>query len=93
MLLPASVFSQQQSETFEIANRVHSGTAPVESSFTAVKFEKTECLTDEQRLQLRYEIARNRKAILEQNPDAFKTLQKLTPFQNPFRPKAGFIDC
>src|SRR5690606_32729662 len=92
MLLPASVFSQQQSETFEIANRVHSGTAPVESSFTAVKLEKTECLTDEQRLQLRYEIARNRKIILQQNPDAFKTLQKLTPFQNPFRPKAGFTD-
>lgn len=95
LLLPCQIFSQQTLDKFDIVNQQFSSDskfAPTESTFTSVKFEKTECITAEQQFQLKYENAANRKKILENNPNAFKNLQKLTLFQNPFRPKAGFAD-
>lgn len=89
------MFSQQTSEKSEIHNQ-HFSTdrkvVPKESVFTTVKFEKSDCLNEGQRLQLNYENNQNRKLILQKNPYAFKDLKKLILFQDPFRPKAGFAD-
>ena len=95
LFVPAQLFTQQISEKFEITNQkinFDSKMVPKESVFTAVKFEKTECITDGQRMQLNYENDKNRNLILQQNPNAFKNIQKLTLFLDPYRPKAGFAD-
>ena len=95
LFVPAQLFTQQISEKFEITNQkinFDSKMVPKESVFTAVKFEKTECINDGQRMQLNYENEKNRNLILQQNPNAFKNIQKLTLFLDPYRPKAGFAD-
>lgn len=95
LFISVPLCAQQTSESFEITNQTvsfDSKITPKESVFTAVKFEKTECINDEQRLQLNYENEKNRKLIKQQNPTAFNKIQKLTLFINPFRSKAGFAD-
>lgn len=89
------MFSQQTSEKSEIHNQHFSSESklvPKESVFPTVKFEKSDCLNEGQRLQLNYKNKKNRKLILQKNPYAFKDLKKLILFQDPFRPKVGFAD-
>lgn len=93
--IPIQFFSQQTSKEFNIENQemsFNSKIVPVESKFVAVTFKKTECITEEQRFKIKYENAKNKKLILLKNPNAFKNLEKITLFQNPFRPKTGFAD-
>ena len=95
LLVPLQMFSQQTSEKFEIRDQkinFDSKIIPHESVFTAVHFEKSECLSEGQRLQLKFENEKNRQLILNQNPEAFTSLEKMALFQDPFRPKAGFSD-
>lgn len=94
LMLPASLLAQQTPEKFEIQNNHNFGSkvTPHESVFTPVQLQKTECLSDNDRLQLLNENAQNRRMILSKNPRAFESLQRLTLFQNPIRPKAGFTD-
>ena len=91
----ANLLSQQSSKSFDITNQKYSfdnKILPTKSVFTAVTFEKSECLNEIERFKLNYENDQNRKLIIQQNPAAFKNLKKLTLFQNPFRSKAGFTD-
>ena len=95
IFVPSLFLTQQKLETFNISNlkiTPESKIFPNESVFTTVKFEKKECITSEQRFQMKYENDQNRKLILGKNPASFKNLKKLTLFLNPFRPKAGFSD-
>lgn len=94
-LISCTVFSQQTSQEFEIKNQEISSDrkiSPVESKFVAVKFQKSDCLNEEQFFKMNYENAENRKLILQKNPTAFKAVKKLTLFIDPYRAKAGFTD-
>lgn len=93
--MPILLSSQHTSKTFEITNQqvsFDSKIAPQQSVFTVETFEKVECLSEGQQLQLKYENQKNREMILSQNPNAFKNIEKLTTFIDPYRPKAGFTD-
>ncbi len=57
-----------------------------------VQFEKTECITDLQRQEVRQQIAENKKHILLKNPNAFAQKGGSPLFILPIRPKAGFND-
>lgn len=93
--IPIFSFSQQKFEEREILTQEispESTIIPTESVFTAVQFEKQECISATQNLQMKYENEQNRKLILAKDPESFKNLKKLTAFINPFRPKTGFTD-
>lgn len=56
-----------------------------------VVFEKTECLTEADRVQLFQEIENNKKEILKNNPRAFDQRGSVL-FIEPIRPQSGFSD-
>ena len=61
-------------------------------SFHPVEFEKTECITDSQRQEVRQQNALNKQQILQTNPNAFQHKGGSPLFIFPIRPKAGFDD-
>src|SRR5690606_32862264 len=56
----------------------------------SVQFEKTECITDSQRQEVRQQFALNKQQILRNNPNAFQRRGGSPLFIFPIRPKAGF---
>ncbi|CAM3253632.1 T9SS type A sorting domain-containing protein [Aequorivita lipolytica] len=60
--------------------------------FQPANIEKTECITDLQRKEVRQQIALNKQAILEKNPTAFQRKGSSPLFIAPLRAKAGFND-
>lgn len=94
LFLPVALFAQASEESYPIANQfaAENSLRPYESRFTGVKVAKSECLNDAQLMQLKYQIQQNRKRIVAKDAQAFSKIRKLTLFQNPFRPKAGFND-
>ena len=61
-------------------------------AFHPVEFEKTECITDSQRQEVRQQNALNKQQILQNNPEAFQHKGGSPLFIFPIRPKAGFDD-
>jgi hypothetical protein len=89
------VFAQAQHNALESPNKnVHSaaGIMPSPAYFTPVHFHKSECISEEDRQLLNIRVEKNRKMILEKNPDAFKNLGEIPSFILPVQPKAGFND-
>ncbi|HET8804445.1 MAG TPA: hypothetical protein VFM72_07695, partial [Aequorivita sp.] len=58
----------------------------------SVQFEKTECITDSQRQEVRQQITLNKQQILQNNPNAFQHKGGSPLFIFPIRAKAGFND-
>ncbi len=58
----------------------------------SVQFEKTECITDSQREEVRQQITLNKQQILQNNPNAFQHKGGSPLFIFPIRAKAGFND-
>lgn len=65
---------------------------PSEPSFHPASIEKTECITDSQRQEVRAQIALNKQSILQKNPNAFQRGGNSPLFILPIRAKAGFND-
>lgn len=90
------LFGQRTEVKYPIDNKIlKTSTAQpiISSEFTGVTFEKTECLTDIQRLELDQENNHNKEILLEQNPHLFSSLPaEPVLFIEPFRPKAGFSE-
>jgi hypothetical protein len=62
-------------------------------SFHPVTLAKTECISEEQRVDISREIEMNKKEIQHKNPDIFRYRATTHPlFILPFRPKDGFED-
>lgn len=67
------------------------GIDPSPAHFFPVTIEKSECISDEQREQVKRQIEINKKEILKQNPDAFQRgASGGGAFIKPIRPKADF---
>lgn len=66
-------------------------TAPT-VNFQPASIEKTECITDAQRADVRNQIAINKAKILQNNPSAFQHKGASPLFILPLRHKAGFND-
>lgn len=68
-------------------------TAPPLASFNPMTLPKTECITNEQRVEILREIEVNKQFILQTNPKAFQHRAGGHPlFILPMRPKASFSD-
>lgn len=65
---------------------------PLQPTFHPATFEKTVCITEAQRTQVRQNIARNKAMIRQTHPDAFDHRGAHPLFILPHRPKAGFND-
>lgn len=91
-----TLYGQRHETVYGIQNQISespSGQMIHSSKFIGIEFEKTECLTEEQRFAMAIENAQNRQIILEKNPEAFSKLnQDAVLFIEPFRPKTGFSD-
>ncbi|MCG2417703.1 T9SS type A sorting domain-containing protein [Aequorivita sp. F47161] len=66
--------------------------APASHTFQPANIEKTECISDLQRQEIRQQIALNKQKILQENPNAFQHRGGSPLFIMPLRPKAGFDD-
>ncbi|MAO10239.1 MAG: hypothetical protein CMC07_04990 [Flavobacteriaceae bacterium] len=62
------------------------------SNFTPAEIEKTECITDADRQDVRQAIAENKRQILSKNPNAFQNRGGSPLFVLPIRAKAEFDD-
>ncbi len=65
---------------------------PNNPTLQPANIEKTECITDLQRQEVRQQIALNKQAILQKNPNAFQRKGNSPLFIIPLRAKAGFND-
>lgn len=65
---------------------------PSQAMFHPVTFEKSECITDTQRQQVREQLLINKKEIEKSKPDAFRHRGGSPLFISPIKPKAGFDD-
>ena len=65
---------------------------PNAPSLHTPSIEKTECITDVQRQEVRRQIALNKARILQQNPNAFGQKGNSPLFIMPLRAKSGFDD-
>ena len=63
---------------------------PSQATFHPANIEKTECITDAQRQEVRQQIALNKQIILQKNPQAFQRRGGSPLFSMPLRSKAGF---
>lgn len=61
------------------------------SEFVGITFEKTECLTEDQRFALDLENEYNKQILLQENPNLFSTISpEAVLLIEPFRPKSDF---
>lgn len=65
---------------------------PLQPTWHPAAIEKTECITQAQREQVRQEIARNKQIILQTRPEAFVHRGAPPLFILPHKAKAGFDD-
>lgn len=65
---------------------------PTVPIFHPANIEKTACITDSQRQEVRRQITLNKQTILQNNPNAFQHKSAPPLFITPLRPKAGFND-
>lgn len=68
------------------------GAYPSEAYFQPVFLEKGECLSNEDRLELKRKIQQNKSELLANNPAVFSNLGGGVLFTDPIKPKASFND-